>query len=46
MIALKDATRAFPIGQPLPVVKWRLASKDDSLMPLASIELFFESIDT
>jgi coatomer subunit delta len=35
-IALKDASRGFPVGQPLAVLKWRMAGKDESYVPLSS----------
>jgi len=34
VIGLKDASRPFPIGQPLGVVKWRFQSKDENDVPL------------
>ncbi|KZT58326.1 hypothetical protein CALCODRAFT_495055 [Calocera cornea HHB12733] len=35
VVALKDQNRDWPVGQkPLGVLKWRLASKDESLLPL------------
>jgi len=34
-IALKDKNRAFPVGQPLGVLKWRFADKDESVVPLS-----------
>jgi len=36
MVALKDPSRAFPIGQALAVLKWRYAGHDESLVPLSS----------
>jgi hypothetical protein len=36
VIALKDPSRAFPVGQALAVVKWRYAGKDESYVPLSS----------
>jgi hypothetical protein len=33
-IQLKDPSQAFPIGQPLAVLKWRLSSTDPSNLPL------------
>ena len=35
-IALRDAKQAFPVGQGLAVLKWRLATKDESVVPLSS----------
>ncbi|BEI80635.1 hypothetical protein CcaverHIS002_0111640 [Cutaneotrichosporon cavernicola] len=34
VIALKDASRSFPVGQGLKVLRWRLASKDESNVPI------------
>lgn len=34
IIALKDATRSFPVGQGLGVLRWRMTSKDESAVPL------------
>jgi len=33
MLALKDAQRAFPSGNPLGILKWRYQSKDESDIP-------------
>jgi hypothetical protein len=35
-LALKDPSRAFPVGQPLSVLKWRYSGRDESLVPLSS----------
>ncbi|KAJ3142046.1 Coatomer subunit delta [Physocladia obscura] len=35
VIGLRDVTRPFPVGQTLPLVKWRLITKDDALMPIS-----------
>ncbi|KAJ3347925.1 hypothetical protein HDU83_001687 [Entophlyctis luteolus] len=35
VIGLRDATKAFPVGQTLPLLKWRMTTSDDSLMPLS-----------
>ncbi|EJD03484.1 uncharacterized protein FOMMEDRAFT_82189, partial [Fomitiporia mediterranea MF3/22] len=35
VVALKDPSRAFPVGQSLAVLKWRYAGKDESLVPLS-----------
>eukprot|EP01108_Squamamoeba_japonica_P006455 TRINITY_DN524_c0_g1_i3.p1 TRINITY_DN524_c0_g1~~TRINITY_DN524_c0_g1_i3.p1 ORF type:complete len:472 (+),score=271.90 TRINITY_DN524_c0_g1_i3:212-1627(+) len=35
VVQAKNAARGFPVGTALGVVKWRLSSKDDSLLPLA-----------
>ena len=35
-VALKDPSRAFPVGQSLAVLKWRYEGKDESLVPLSS----------
>lgn len=34
VIALKDPSRSFPVGQGLGVLRWRLGSKDESNVPL------------
>lgn len=34
VIALKDASRSFPVGQGLGVLRWRLSSKDESNVPV------------
>lgn len=36
VVALKDSTRAFPVGQSLAVLKWRYAGTDESNVPLSS----------
>ena len=36
VIALKDASRSFPVGQSLAVLKWRYAGTDESNVPLSS----------
>ncbi|KAI8848974.1 hypothetical protein BC829DRAFT_393036 [Chytridium lagenaria] len=35
IIGLRDPSGVFPAEQPVPVLRWRLASKDESSMPLA-----------
>ncbi|KAH7097224.1 hypothetical protein BKA62DRAFT_716877 [Auriculariales sp. MPI-PUGE-AT-0066] len=35
VVALKDKNKAFPVGQPLGVLKWRYADKDESVIPLS-----------
>lgn len=35
VIALKDASRSFPVGQGLGVLRWRMTSKDESHVPLS-----------
>ncbi|KAG1783364.1 hypothetical protein EV702DRAFT_1061614 [Suillus placidus] len=35
IVALKDPSRAFPVGQALAVLKWRYAGRDESLVPLS-----------
>jgi hypothetical protein len=35
VIALKDPSRAFPVGQSLAVLKWRYAGLDESYVPLS-----------
>lgn len=39
VIALKDSSRAFPVGQALAVLKWRYTGHDESLVPLSSKHL-------
>ncbi|KAG8971183.1 hypothetical protein FRB90_010580, partial [Tulasnella sp. 427] len=34
-IRLKDGGRAWPVGQPLGVLRWKLAGKDESFVPLS-----------
>lgn len=34
VIALKDQSRSFPVGQGLGVLRWRLSTKDESRVPL------------
>lgn len=34
-LGLKDPSRPFPTGNPLGVLRWRLQSKDESLLPLS-----------
>ena len=41
VIALKDPSRSFPVGQPLAVLKWRYAGKDESYVPLSSMSVLF-----
>lgn len=36
VVALKDPGRGFPVGQPLGVLKWRYAGRDESFVPLSS----------
>lgn len=36
IIALKDSSKAFPVGQSLAVLKWRYAGTDESNVPLSS----------
>jgi hypothetical protein len=36
VVALKDPNRSFPVGQGLGVLRWRLSTKDESLVPLNS----------
>ena len=44
VVALKDSSRAFPVGQSLAVLKWRYAGTDESNVPLSSEFLFFVHI--
>lgn len=39
VIALKDPSRSFPVGQPLAVLKWRYSGKDETYVPLSSVSL-------
>jgi coatomer subunit delta len=36
VVALKDPSRAFPVGQSLTVLRWRYAGTDESNVPLSS----------
>ena len=36
VIAFKDASRSFAVGQSLTVLKWRYAGKDETYVPLSS----------
>lgn len=36
MVALKDSNRDFPVGKGLAVVKWKLGSTNEAIVPLAS----------
>ena len=36
VIALKDPSRSFPVGQGLGVLRWRMTAKDESNVPLSS----------
>ena len=40
VVALKDPSRSFPVGQSLAVLKWRYAGKDESYVPLSSALVF------
>ena len=40
VVALKDPSRAFPVGQSLAVLKWRYDGKDETLVPLSSMWYF------
>lgn len=42
VVALKDSSRAFPVGQSLAVLKWRYAGTDESNVPLSSVYFFFD----
>ncbi|KII93087.1 hypothetical protein PLICRDRAFT_379104 [Plicaturopsis crispa FD-325 SS-3] len=35
IVALKDPSRSFPVGQSLAVLKWRYSGKDESYVPLS-----------
>jgi len=34
VLGLKDTSRSFPVGNPLGILRWRLQSKDESMIPL------------
>ena len=36
VVALKDPSRSFPVGQSLAVLKWRYSGKDETYVPLSS----------
>lgn len=36
VVALRDPSRAFPVGQSSTVLKWRYAGTDESNLPLSS----------
>lgn len=36
IVALKDPSKSFPVNQSLPVLKWRYAGTDESIVPLSS----------
>jgi len=36
IVALKDSSKSFPVGQSLTVLKWRYAGTDESNVPLSS----------
>lgn len=39
VVALKDTSRSFPVGQSLAVLRWRYAGTDESNVPLSSESL-------
>lgn len=41
VIGCKDATRPFPVNQPVPVVRWRNLIKDESQVPLSGKYISF-----
>lgn len=45
-IALKNPERGFPINQGVGVLRWRLSSKDESLVPInsESLQFFFQNV--
>lgn len=43
VIALKDPSKSFHVGQSLAVLKWRYAGKDESYVPLSSACLALSS---
>jgi hypothetical protein len=42
-IGLRDPKRDFPVGQGLGVLKWRLATKDETVVPLSGKRLAVSS---
>ena len=36
VVALKDSSKSFPVGQSLTVLKWRYSGTDESNVPLSS----------
>ena len=34
MLGLKDPSRPFPTGSELGILKWRMQTKDDSMVPI------------
>lgn len=43
VIQLKDASRSFPVGQGLGVLRWRMTGKDESWVPLTGMYLMFRA---
>lgn len=43
VIALKDASRSFPVGQGLGVLRWRMTSKDESRVPLTGTSFLYQA---
>lgn len=39
VLGLKDPSRPFPTGNPLGILKWRMQSKQESMVPLSSKQL-------
>jgi hypothetical protein len=35
LLGLKDPARPFPTGAPLGVLKWRLQTRDEAVLPLS-----------
>lgn len=46
IVALKDPSRAFPVNQSVPVLKWRYVGKDETLVPLSSTSFTFGYLRT
>lgn len=44
VLGLKDASRAFPSGAPTGILRWRLQSQDESLVPLNGLLPFTGSL--
>ena len=41
VVALKDPSKSFPVGQSLSVLKWRHTVSDESNVPLSSLSCLF-----
>ena len=40
ILALKDASKAYPTVTPTSILKWRFTSKDENMIPLVSMFLY------